>query len=168
MPNVTIRVDGLDRVQRRAAKMQESLSDFRPTLDKSADAFYAHVARIFDTEGSAGSGKWEPLSPKRLHERTKPGSLGKPAPILDYYGNLREAATSNEVVNEYGVTGGQRFTNRSVELTLKGDKVRNNDGFKRGKFDVPAREFWPFDSAQQDIVFEPFEKWANDWLFGRL
>lgn len=161
-PRITMTGDA--RVIAKLRNLAASLADAEPVLAKSADAYYSHVARVFDTEGSAGSGKWKDLSPMRIHERTKPGSLNKPGPILDYYGQLRDAATSNEVVNEHGIVGGQRYSKTAVELHLSGDKVRNNDGFKRGKFAVPAREFWPFDDAQQDIVFEPFEKWADSWL----
>lgn len=156
----TVTVTGGQRVIDKLNRLGDTLSSTEAVLDKSADAYYAYVAQVFDTEGS---GHWAPLSPMRIRERTKPGSLNKPRPILNYYGQLREAATSNEVVSLPGVTGGQKFTRHSVELTLKGDKVRNNDGFK-GKYTVPAREFWPFYDKEYDVVFRPFETWADVWL----
>ena len=54
-----------------------------------------------------------------------------------------------------------------LKMVLEGDKVQHNFGFVNDEgFRVPKREFWTWDESDQDMFFEPFEKWADTWIAG--
>jgi len=149
-------LDKLDDLDKR-------MSDFYPMLDKMSKVYYDFVDDVFETEGAAGSGTWVPLKPYTVAKRQ-----GKEHPILHWFGQLRDAATSYDPYGAEGVSADQIYTNSSVELRLWGDKVRHNTkgGFvnETGNY-VPQREFWPdVDGKVADIMMNPVESWADDWL----
>jgi hypothetical protein len=166
---ITVTITGQHAVDAKFDKLKKGLDDWEPILSKSANKYYSHVQSIFVSEGGKGGvAKWAPLSPLREAKRERlVGKARKSHPILNTYGGLRAAATTNAFTQRTGVTGAQHYTPTSVTLLLEGDKVRNNFGFpndKKGYDRVPKREFWPFSDIQRDIVFQPFERWADDWL----
>lgn len=171
MAEIRILITGRKAVLDKLSKLERRIDDWEPVLSKSANAYYSHVSRIFQTEGASVGTPWKALAPLSLKRRAKVRGLGGAEhPILNTYGQLRRAATTNAFTQAYGVTGAQHYRPKSLELIVVGDKVRNHKGFKndrKGYNPVPARPFWPMRDQERDILYKPFVRWADDWLGGK-
>lgn len=174
---VTVTMDDPDRVIPKLKRLEPWFKDFREQLNEGAARFYGNVVMRFRTEGrwagyrSPKDPKWAELSDyskqRRARAAGKGASIEPDYPILYVHGGLFHAATSNDVVQEWGVTGGQRYLPHSLELKLEGDKVRNHFGFDNdveGWDRVPARPIWPWNEEIEDLFFGPFKDWSGGWL----
>lgn len=151
-----ITVAGMTSLDRDIKNASNTMKDATQPFRDARKAHGDHIADIFDQEGPG----WPQLRPMTVRLR------GSSHPILDHDGTLRAAATGSEVYSPE-LDSGYSIDAKKMEMWMEGDKVRHNDpsGFISDKgYYVPQREFWPWTTVEEDVLVQPFERWADNWF----
>lgn len=161
MVAVSVQIIGLPALSLSMQRFQQKVHDPSDLLDQGAKLYYKETELRFLIGDSGG---WPALSPRRVQERS-----GLSHPILRWTDDLYKAATGQGGLGYIGedIQGYKSITPKRLKMSLEGDKVQHNFGFVNDEgFSVPRREFWTWDESDQDMFFEPFEKWADSWIAG--
>lgn len=146
MIGISVTVDGIETIQRGFNRL-EKIDDWRPIWPEVTKEFHAIEQEQFDTEGAAGGGKWEPLSPvyAEYKEIQYPGK-----PILQASGALMES-----LVTEGAPGGIHRET--SDELVL-GTSINYGLFHQRGTRKMPKRSPMNFSEQQKRRIQKAVQK----------
>ena len=153
----SITIAGLMGLERDVRQAELDMADAKMPLAEARKAHGDHTGDIFDKEGPG----WAELRPMTVRRRG-----GSSHPILDQDGTLRAAATGSEV-HSPEVNSGYSIDAKSLTMWVEGSKAQHNSpgGFTSDEgYFVPQREFWPWTSAEEDVLGQPFESWADNWF----
>ena len=164
---VTIRIDGVPAVVSELKRLEGILSNNRPVFQKARERYSAMVSEVFASEGGKyGANKWADLSPMRQARRSaaSPAYQSPSHPILQWSGFLKKAATWTQV-GMHGWTDSQSSASAGTSITyyatdtkdmtrweLIGQKIVHDEGGKFGKYILPQRTFWPWNSMVESYM----------------
>lgn len=163
---MTITATGAPEINRDLKKGADMMGRPLTLFHYSTELYFSDVEQVFKTEGVHGSGAWAALSEgrKKARERDK-GKRWREHPILQFHGDLYNAATTRRGYSGPKVSRTTRYGKDYATFEISGYKVLNQ---LPDRPNLPAREFWPWDRRRIDLLYEPFQKWFEAWADGTV